>query len=78
MLDFTILHGLGSSTTVYRAEGIAADGVKSVAFENAEGEFVSEAVVSGNLYSLNIPGPVAALVATDHSGKTIYSQRLDG
>ncbi len=78
ILDFTVFHGdpTRRDVTVWRSEGIAADGVVKVALEDAAGEIADEARVANNTYSFaSIPaGKFTALVAFDADGKEIYRQ----
>jgi hypothetical protein len=54
ILDFTVIHG-GSSAAgdrVWRSEGIAADGVRSIAFQTPDGRTLGATPVIGNIYSV--------------------------
>ena len=84
-LDFTVMHGLFaggkvSGGVVWRSEGIASDGVRSVAFRNADGQLVGETATKDKAYhSAAIPaGTLVAVVALDPSGDAVASQRLAG
>ena len=60
--------------SLYRAEGIAADGVSSVAFTRSDGSVVLRLPVRGNVYSATaVPsGGIAHVVAYDESGKEVW------
>lgn len=63
---------------VWRSEGVAADGVSSVAFRTIDGATVGEVPVSNNVYRHStIPdGELVELVAFDPSGNVVYSEPL--
>jgi len=75
LLDFTVIHGGASAAQdrVWRSEGIAADAVRSVAFQTPDGRIVGRTPVVGNIYSVAPPpkGHVTRLVAKDASGATV-------
>jgi hypothetical protein len=75
VLDFTVLHGSG---TVWRSEGVAADGVVDVALQMSDGSLASVTPVVDNVYSLpDIPSAsVDALVARDAAGNVVWSEPL--
>jgi hypothetical protein len=77
LLDFTIVHGgsAASQDRVWRSEGIAADGIRSIAFETPSGRTVAVTPVIDNVYSVtSVPSErVAKLVARDANGEVIYS-----
>jgi hypothetical protein len=57
---------------VVEAEGVAADGVATIALTDAGGAVVAEAPVSGNVYSLSTPPASAVrLVALDRKGRML-------
>jgi hypothetical protein len=73
ILDLTVFHGSVENPTVYRTQGIASDGVASVAFKNAAGDIVAKTAVVDNVYRIDpIPaGELAAIVAFDKNGKIV-------
>jgi hypothetical protein len=60
--------------SLYRAEGIAADGVSSVAFIRSDGSVVLRVPVRGNVYSAQtVPsGGVAHVIAYNESGAEVW------
>jgi len=81
VLDFTVVHGGSADVTrdrVWRSEGIAADGVASIAFRTPEGRTVGATPVIDNIYSVrSVPTErVTTLVAKDASGSVIHSARI--
>lgn len=52
ILDFTVFHGPQENSTVWRSEGIAADGVANVSLVDSTGRTVGEAGVQGNIFLL--------------------------
>ena len=68
------------SAVSWRSEGIASDGVASVAFRNADGQLVGETPTKDNAYHFDaIPaGKLVAVVALDPSGNALASQPLAG
>jgi hypothetical protein len=83
ILDLTIFGGKGSSDerpttlTVWRGEGIAADGVAKVAWLDADGRAVAETEVSENVYRFDPapPGEAQSLVAYSASGEIVFSRQ---
>jgi hypothetical protein len=83
ILDFTTFRGVSSSDqtfpalTVYRSEGIAADGVAKVAWLDADGRAVAETAVADNIYQFDPvpPGESQSLVAYTASGEIVCSRR---
>jgi len=80
VLAFNVFHGRTTATgsadvTIYRSEGIAADGVGVVSFVNASGERIVSASVSNNVFSFSgIPSTPRALIALDDHGHILYRQ----
>jgi hypothetical protein len=60
--------------SLYSAEGIAADGVSSVAFTRSDGSVVLRLPVRGNVYSATVvpSGSIAHVVAYDESGNEVW------
>jgi hypothetical protein len=60
--------------TLYRAEGVTADGVADVDFLGSIGSILAHAVVVGNIFSINAPphGEVRGLVAHDATGHVVF------
>jgi hypothetical protein len=82
VLDFSIFHSSSggdakpSAATLWRSEGIAADGVAKVALVTADGQSIAETAVVDNKYSfsaLPAAGGVS-LVAYDARGKVVFSE----
>lgn len=61
--------------TIYRSEGIAADGVAKVAFVDADGQVVAETPVVENIFSFERApaGTGLRLVAYDATGEVVFS-----
>jgi hypothetical protein len=86
ILDLTTFGGKGSSDerpttrtlTVWRSEGIAADGVAKVAWLDADGRAVAETVVAENVYQFDPvpPGEAESLVAYSATGEVVFSRRF--
>lgn len=76
LLDFTVIHGGASAAQdrVWRSEGIAADGVRSIAFQTPDGRTVGATPVVRNIYSVTAPPTqhVTSLVARDANGATVW------
>jgi hypothetical protein len=66
-------HELGT-VSLYRAEGITADGVAAVQFLRPDGTTAMTVPVSGNVYATTaVPtGPIAGVAALDRGGKRIW------
>ena len=66
-------HELGT-VSLYRAEGITADGVEAVQFLRPDGSTALSVPVSGNVYATtSVPsGPIAGLAALDRSGRRVW------
>jgi hypothetical protein len=64
--------------SLYRAEGLTADGVAVVAFVRADGTVALRVPVNRNVYSsTSVPsGPIAAVVALDRGGKQLWRSGL--
>ena len=60
--------------SLYRAEGIAADGVAAVQFLRPDGATALTVPVAGNVYSMTSvpPGPIAGVAALDKSGRRVW------
>jgi hypothetical protein len=84
VLAFITLHGRFDDDfkvveeSVWRSEGVAADGVASVGFRTIDGAIVGEVSTSNNVYRHStIPdGELVELVARDPAGNVIYTERL--
>jgi hypothetical protein len=76
VLDFTVLHGDGDQTTVYRCEGVTSDGVAAVELEDASGSVLAETSVHNNAFYFDQPpkGLVRHLVALDATGTPVWSR----
>jgi hypothetical protein len=66
-------HELGT-VSLYRAEGITADGVAAVQFLRPDGSTALTVPVSGNVYATtSVPdGPIAGVAALDKGGKRVW------
>ena len=66
-------HELGT-VSLYRAEGITADGVAAVQFLRTDGTTALTVPVSGNVYATTeVPsGPIAGVAALDKGGKRVW------
>jgi len=64
--------------TLFRAEGVTADGVADVDFIAADGSTLAHAVVVANIYSINAPpaGQVRGLIAHDATGRVVFQFRF--
>lgn len=87
ILDFTVFHSPGAgpegrptSLTVYRSEGIAADGVAKVAFVDGAGDVVAETPVVDNTYIFDVPpsGENLRIAAFSTTGERIFEQPKRG
>jgi hypothetical protein len=60
--------------SLYRAAGVAADGVAAVAFLRPNGSVALKVAVSGNVFaSTSVPqGPIAGVVALDSGGRELW------
>jgi hypothetical protein len=60
--------------SLYRAEGVTADGVATVAFLRPNGTVALKLPVSANVYEASTipPGPIASMVAYDAAGKELW------
>jgi len=84
VLTFITVHGQFDDyfkvveRSVWRSEGVATDGVASVAFRTIDGATVGEVSVSNNVYRHStIPdGELVEFVALDPSGVVVYSEPL--
>lgn len=77
--DFTVVNGGISSAPaahVFRAEGVAADGVAAVGFETSDGRLVGVTPVVHNIYESTAPpkDAVTQLVALDANNTIIWSE----
>ena len=64
--------------SLYRAEGIAADGVAAIAFLRPDGSVAVRVPVAANVYESAAPrpnGPIARVVAYDAAGKEVWRSR---
>jgi hypothetical protein len=71
VLDFTVMHGRGR---VWRCEGIAANGIATVAFKTAKGDLIDSTPVDDNIYHVKRPpkSPVRFLLALDRRGAVVW------
>lgn len=84
VLDFTVIHGRFEGAgkvaemSVWRSEGVAADGIAEVGFGNSAGEVVGTTPVGNNVYRhATVPtGQFIALVALDAAGNVVSSKPL--
>jgi hypothetical protein len=60
--------------SLYRAEGVAADGVATIAFLRPNGSVALKVPVNANVYEASSipPGPIATVVAYDAAGKELW------
>jgi hypothetical protein len=60
--------------SLYRAEGIAADGVAAIAFLRPDGSVAVRVPVAANVYesAARPNGPIARVVAYDAAGKEVW------
>lgn len=77
LLDLSIYEAASherGTLLLYRAEGIAADGVASVAFTRFDGSVALRLPVHGNVYSATVvpSGGIAHLIAYDASGEEVW------
>jgi hypothetical protein len=77
VLDLSVYEGTRRDVrdfSLFRVEGIAADGVAAVHFLRPNGEVALSVPVSGNVYSAaSVPnGPVAGFAAVDKDGKRLW------
>lgn len=79
VLPFIVMHGEPDrGLSVFRSEGFAADGVASVAFQTASGEYVGKVAVRDNIFRhATIPdGNLVAFVAFGVSGVVVEKYPL--
>jgi hypothetical protein len=78
VLDFSIIDIVRGSdqVRVWRAEGMAADGVATVGFVDTNGKTIATHPVVHNLYHFATPpsNTIGGLVAFDSNGTKIYSE----
>jgi hypothetical protein len=77
VLDLSVYEGAshdGRDVSLYRAEGVAADGVSSIAFLRPNGAIALRVPVNANVYGAGaVPtGAVAGLAAYDAAGKELW------
>jgi hypothetical protein len=77
VLDLSVYEGASHDShdvSLYRAEGVAADGVVSIGFLRPNGTVALKVPVSANVYEAGATpsGPIAGLVAYDASGKELW------
>jgi hypothetical protein len=76
VLDFSVVEPVvgGNLARIVRVEGVAADGVKSVAWFDASGTTIARVPVAKNVYSLTKPptDAIAGFSAFDASGAVVY------
>jgi hypothetical protein len=77
VLDFSVYEGTARGSrelSLYRAEGIVADGVSAVAFLRPNGNVALKVPVSRNVFSAtSVPkGPIKGLAALDSSGRELW------
>lgn len=80
VVDFTIVHSAENSETapaagtLWRSEGVAADGVSKLAFVSAEGQVLTEAPVVNNTYHFETtPTSARSLKGYDAKGSVVFS-----
>jgi hypothetical protein len=76
VLDFSLVEPVpgGETARIIRIEGVAADGIESIAWFDASGSIVARVEVTHNVYSLTKPlaAAVAGYEAFDPSGAVLY------
>jgi hypothetical protein len=77
VLDLSIYEGTTRGVrelSLYRAEGVAADGVTAVEFLRPDGSVALKVPVLGNVYSTtDVPGgPIAGVAAVDKAGQVLW------
>jgi hypothetical protein len=77
VLDLSVYEGTRRDSrdlTLYRAEGVAADGVASIGFLRPNGSVAMRLPVTANVYAAGAGpgGPVVGIVAFDASGKELW------
>jgi len=77
LLDFSVYEGTRHDVrelSLYRAEGIAADGIGAVEFLRPNGKVAVRVPVAANVYATSaVPtGPVAGVAALDRAGKRVW------
>jgi hypothetical protein len=77
VLDFSVYEGTTRGSrelSLYRAEGIAADGVSAIAFLRPNGNVALKVPVSQNVFfATSVPrGPITGLAALDSSGRELW------
>ncbi len=77
VLDFSVYEGTRHDLrefSLYRIEGLAADGVAAVEFFRPNGDVALTVPVVANVYTAaNVPkGPIAGFAAVDEGGKRIW------
>lgn len=77
VIDLSIYEGISRGrreVALYRAEGLAADGVASVAFLRPNGAVALEVPVRANVFSASSvpPGPIAGLAALSVDGSELW------
>jgi hypothetical protein len=79
ILDLSVYHeSAAGDVSIYRAEGIVADGITSIGFQTPSGKIVGETRVKGNAYRVSaVPAGVAltGLVALDAKGSIVRTAR---
>jgi hypothetical protein len=77
VLDLSVYEGTSRDSrdlTLYRIEGVAADGVASVGFLRPNGSVALRVPVTANVYAASVVpgGPVAGIAAYDAAGKELW------
>jgi hypothetical protein len=77
VLDLSVYEGTTRGSrdlTLYRIEGVAADGVAAIAFLRPNGSVAVRVPVTANVYAAStMPGgPISGIVAYDGSGKELW------
>jgi hypothetical protein len=77
VLDLSIYESVSHDEgpmSLYRAEGVTADGVADVDFIGPNGSIVAHVAVVGNIYSVTAPpqGKVKGLIAHDATGQVVF------
>jgi hypothetical protein len=80
ILDLSIYESTSHASrevSLYRAEGITADGVAAIAFLRPDGSTALKVPVAGNVFesAARPTGPIARIVAYDAAGKEVWRSR---
>jgi hypothetical protein len=77
VVDLSVYEGTSRDSrdlTLYRIEGVAADGVASIGFLRPNGSVALRVPVTANVYAASAGpgGPIAGIAAYDESGKELW------